>query len=78
MRRENLGTRLPQRLHNFNAAAGGGDQVLHHDHLLAFFQLALNAVLTAVVLVAAAHVAHGRCIMCATMAAWAMPAVDVP
>ena len=57
---ENLGTRLPQRLYNFNAAAGGGDQVLHHNDLLALLQPALDAVLAAVVLVAGADVAHGQ------------------
>ena len=57
---QNLGAGLPQGLHHFNAAAAGGDQVLHHHDLLALLQLALDAVLAAVVLVAGADIAHGQ------------------
>ena len=57
---ENFGAGLPQSLHHLNAAAGGGDQVLHHHYLLALFQPALDAVLTAMVLVAGADIAHGQ------------------
>ena len=57
---KNFRAGIPQSLHHLNAASGSGDQVFHHHYLLALFQPALDAVLTAMVLVAGADIAHGQ------------------
>ena len=57
---QHLRPRVPEGLHHLNDAASGGDQILHHHHLPALFQPALNLVLPAMVLLSGADIAHGQ------------------
>ena len=57
---EHLRAGLPQHVHDLKDTAARGDQILHHDDLLALFQPPFDLVLAAVVLAGRAHIAHGK------------------